>query len=102
FQKGLRWLDENFSFEVPDGDLDFYYYCWTNQNVGLASGYRTFKGVDWFREATAQLLNKQGADGLWKGPKGDQVSTSFALLYLYRAYGPLGICKLRFDVDAAP
>ncbi len=95
--KGLSWLDNNFSLTQLDGDSDFYYYAWTIENVGNATGYRTFNKVDWYREATAMLLNKQGKDGLWDGPKGKVVSTSFALLYLYRARGPLAICKLKID-----
>ncbi|HEY8668345.1 MAG TPA: DUF4159 domain-containing protein, partial [Tepidisphaeraceae bacterium] len=100
--KGLRWLDKHFSFADVEGDSDFYYYIWTIQNVGQASGYRTFNKVDWFREATARLLNDQLPDGLWKGPKGPIVSTSFALLYLARARGPLAVCKVRFEPAADP
>jgi hypothetical protein len=63
-----------------DGPMPLDYYLWTIQNVGQASGYRRFNKVDWFREATAKLLNEQQGAGNWKGPKGDVVSTSFALL----------------------
>jgi len=94
--RGIAWLDEKFSFESEDRDSDFYYYMWTIQNVGQATGYRTFNKVDWFRLGTARLLNEQGPIGLWNGPKGPVVSTAFALAYLSRARGPLAICKLRF------
>ncbi len=97
---GLKWLDKNFSLDAIDGDSDLYYYLWTIQNVGQASGYRTFNNIDWFRAATARLLNQQQADGQWRGPKRPIVSTSFALLYLSRARGPLAMCKVRFDSDA--
>jgi hypothetical protein len=100
--KGVKWLDENFSLDKLDGDSDFYYYTWTIQNVGQATGYRTFNKVDWFRETTARLINTQGKNGLWDGPKGSNVSTSFALLYLYRARGPLAICKLKIDSIPVP
>jgi hypothetical protein len=96
FQAGVKWLDANFSLDALDGDQDFYYYMWTIQNVGQATGYRTFNKIDWFRQATARLINNQQANGLWDGPKGSTVSTSFALLYLYRANGPLAICKVRW------
>jgi len=94
---GVDWLDQKFSMDELDGDQDFYYYMWTIQNVGQATGFRTFNNIDWFREVTARLLNTQQPDGTWKGPKGAHVSTSFALLYLARARGPLAICKVRFD-----
>lgn len=102
FQAGVQWLDENFALDPPDGDQDFYYYMWTIQNVGQATGYRTFNKIDWFRAATAKLLNDQNSSGLWSGPKGEKVSTSFALLYLYRAKGPLAICKVRWIPQADP
>jgi hypothetical protein len=97
--RGVDWLDHNFSLEKLDGDSDFYYYAWTIQNVGQATGYRTFNKIDWFREATAMLLNKQGKDGVWDGPKGKNVSSSFALLYLCQARGPLAICKLKIEPE---
>jgi hypothetical protein len=100
--RGVQWLDDNFSVEKLDGDFDFYYYAWTIQNVGNATGYRTFNNVDWFRASTAKLINLQGPDGSWPGPKGAHVSTSFALMYLQRARGPLAICKVRFDPTATP
>jgi hypothetical protein len=95
--RGLAWLDDTFSLSTLDGDQDLYYYMWAIQNVGQATGFRTFHDIDWFREVTAKLLGTQQPNGLWTGPKGPHVSTSFALLYLARARGPLAICKLRFD-----
>ncbi len=99
FVAGLNWLDRNFSLNELGGDSDLYYYLWTIQNVGQATGYRTFNRIDWFREGTARLLEEQAADGTWKGPKGQGISTSFALLYLYRARGPLAYCKVRFEPE---
>ncbi|MEZ6190117.1 MAG: DUF4159 domain-containing protein [Phycisphaerales bacterium] len=98
-RKGLRWLDENFDPKQSDG-MDWYYYMWTVQRVGQASGRRTFNGVDWFRTVTAEMLNRQGYDGLWRDPTGNQgklLSTGFALLYLANALEPVAVSKLRFD-----
>lgn len=94
---GLNWLDANFDIDKVDGDSDLYYYLWTIQNVGQATGYRVLNKQDWFRVVTARLLSTQQSNGFWKGPKGEIVSTSYALLYLYRARGPLAFCKVRFD-----
>ncbi len=101
FAAGLHWLDNNFNFNDLGGDSDLFYYLWTIQNVGQATGYRKFNNIDWFREATARLLQQQQSNGLWRGPKGDTLSTSFALLYLYRARGPLAFCKVRFGDPVA-
>ncbi len=98
-RKGLRWLDENFDPAQSQG-MDWYYYMWTVQRVGQASGRRTFNGTDWFRAVTAEMLNRQGYDGLWHDPTGNQgklLSTGFALLYLANALEPVAVSKLRFD-----
>ncbi len=98
-RKGLRWLNENFD---PDQafDSDWYYTMWTTQQVGRATGRRTFNGVDWFREVTAEMLLRQGEDGLWEdenGRQGKLLSTGFALLYLSNALEPVAVSKVRFD-----
>ncbi|MGH7214408.1 MAG: DUF4159 domain-containing protein [Tepidisphaeraceae bacterium] len=94
---GLNWLDKYFSFDDMAGDTDNVYYMWTIQQLGQATGYRTFNKVDWFRDATSRMLSSQALNGAWTGPKGEKVSTAFALLYLARARGPLAICKLELD-----
>jgi hypothetical protein len=100
-RKGIAWLDQNFSMNDKDEAADRYYYFWTIQRVGIATGYRTFNGVDWYRQLTAQLLNEQAADGSFAGEKGTLLSTGFALLYLAKSHDPLAVLKLRFDtVDA--
>lgn len=98
-RKGLRWLDENFDPAQSPG-ADWFYYMWTIQRVGQATGRRTFNGVDWFRHITAEMLNRQGDDGLWHDPSGKQgklLSTGFALLYLANALEPVAVSKVRFD-----
>jgi len=98
-RKGLRWLDENFDPDEPF-DSDWFYTMWTVQQVGRATGRRTFNEVDWFREVTAEMLLRQGGDGLWEdenGRQGKLLSTGFALLYLSNALEPVAISKVRFD-----
>ncbi len=98
-RKGLRWLDENFDPAQSPG-ADWFYYMWTIQRVGQATGRRTFNDVDWFRHITAEMLNRQGDDGLWHDPSGKQgklLSTGFALLYLANALEPVAVSKVRFD-----
>lgn len=96
-QNGLDWLNKNFSLDDKAEESDFYYYMWTMQQVGHASGYRTFNKVDWYRQVTARLLNLQQKDGTWIGPQGPMLSTGFGLLYLARANDPLAVCKLRYS-----
>ncbi|MHC4994729.1 MAG: DUF4159 domain-containing protein, partial [Planctomycetota bacterium] len=99
-QKGLDWLDNHFVINnAVVTDTDFFYYMWTIQMVGHYSGYRTFNNVDWYRQATAKLLQLQKPNGSWDGPKGELLSTGFALLYLTRANTPLAVSKVRFKGD---
>lgn len=95
-QKGLAWLDDNFNPVDSDEAADRYYYYWTMQRVGHATGYRSFNGVDLFRDITAKLLNEQNTNGMWEHTQGPLISTGFALLYLSKAYDPAGIGKIRF------
>ena len=106
-RRGMEYLDENFSLEKlrkggggAGGGIDRYYYMWTVQRVGHATGLRTFNSIDWFREGTAAILNQQRRDGLW--PRSQMMhsrllSTAFSLLYLSGAKQPVGLAKVRFN-----
>lgn len=96
-QAGLNWLDKNFNLKDPRIQDDWFYYAWIIQQVGQASGYRTFNGVDWYAAITRELLNRQRSDGTWTSPQGTLPSTSFAMLYLSQGNAPIGIAKLRHD-----
>jgi hypothetical protein len=95
-RKGLEWLDRHFSLADTAEETDPYYYYWTIQRVGNATGRRTFNNIDWFREITARMLNEQQRDGTWSGPKGRLLSTGFAMLYLAEAFDPVAFGKVRF------
>lgn len=104
--KGINWLDQNFSltsFDPSRLGMNPYYYLWTMQRVGHATGLRTFNGVDWFHEGVETLLGKQDHDGLWSipGPEGQPThqltSTGFALLFLSEAIRPIAIAKIDYE-----
>ncbi|MFA9479901.1 DUF4159 domain-containing protein [Phycisphaerales bacterium AB-hyl4] len=98
-RKGIAWLDANFRLDDPNAE-DWYYYMWTIQRVGQITGHRRFGGVDWFRDVTAEMLNRQGRDGLWRDPSGQLgplMPSSFALLYLSTINTPVAVGKLKFD-----
>ena len=108
--RGLAWLDKNFklpsdeTYEQGKGKtsrqlIDFYYYMWTMQRVSRATGYQSFNNINLSRTVTAEVLNRQNADGTWSdktGRSSDLVSTCFAMLYLADALQPAGIAKLRY------
>lgn len=100
--KGIAWLDQNFTlqnFGSIQSAVDPYFYLWTIQRVGQATGIRRFNGIDWFREGTATLLNRQNRDdGLWNASnQSTQVSTGFAMLFLSEAMRPIAIAKVQYD-----
>lgn len=99
-QKGIDWLDNNFTLSTENTSDNWFYYMWTMQRVGQATGYRTFNGIDWFRDITAEILNRQRPDGLWEDPNQQMsplVATGFALLYLGNSRAPIAVSKVRFD-----
>ena len=63
------------------------------ERVGLASGFKYFGKQDWYRELAGQIVARQRPDGSW----GDEVDTSYALLFLARGRHPILMNKLRFD-----
>ena len=90
--KGIAFLDKNFKLQESTVGIDWFYYMWTMRRVGEATGIRTFNGIDWYRDVTAELLTRQGEDGLWEDPAGQQsklMSTAFALLYSGRSHRDL-------------
>ncbi len=101
-RRGIAWLDNRFTLSDADEESDWFYYMYNVQNVGRATGYRTFNGINWFRQVTAELLSRQGGDGFWNGPKGKLLSTGFALLYLARAKDPVAISKIRWKMRIDP
>ena len=92
---GLEWLNKNFSDRVNPrhGEQDFYYYLYTLERVGLAGGYKTFGGQDWYRQGAATVLRQQGGNGSW----GDIPDSALALLFLARGQYPVVMNKLKYD-----
>jgi hypothetical protein len=94
-QRGLAWLEaQDRAVQIP-GDNYWGYTLYALERVGLASGYKAFGGHDWYRELAAEVVKAQKPDGSWND--GDEINTSFALLFLARGRHPLLMSKLRFD-----
>ena len=64
------------------GDL---YFFWSVERVGVAYNLERIGGVDWYEWGAPSLLATQAADGSWASSYGDEVGTSFAILFLTRA-----------------
>ena len=91
-QAGLDWLAKGDNAVAIPGSGYPYYTLYGMERAGLASGFKMFGPHDWFRVLAADTLKKQTEVGSW----GDEVDTSFALLFLARGRHPLLMNKLHF------
>jgi len=109
-ERGMTWLDQNFSATENPGTYQYYYYyMYGVERVGLASGYKFFGGHDWFRAGAAEIINrlclwdpKQRTMTVHKkvGGKGNASAVKeeylgFGLLFLSRGRVPVALNKLR-------
>ena len=106
-ESGLRWMDENFTAAGnPGKNTYFFYYLYGVERVGLASGYASFGGQDWFRAGAAAIIDRlcriDAASGAVtvrsrSGRRGavEVRRLAFALLFLSRGRVPLAINKLK-------
>jgi hypothetical protein len=90
-QLGLDWLAKGDNAVTLTSNFP-YYTLYGMERAGLASGFKMFGRHDWFRDLAADTLKKQGPEGQW----GDEVDTSFALLFLSRGRHPLLMNKLHY------
>lgn len=87
-KRALGWLDQNFAVDRNPklGDSWLYYYLYGLERAGALAGLKFIGDHDWYAEGAGALLRRQKPDGGWgAGP----VQTSFALLFLTRATGPV-------------
>lgn len=119
-EKSLAWFDAHFAKSMdpksnvaPPGEsttpASYHlnkYYLYGVERIALASGSRTFDGVDWYRAGVKYLLDTQYQSGKWKGSwTGKWVdgfrlgATAYSVLFLARGQRPIYCSKLRFDGD---
>ena len=66
------------------GDRDFY-FLWSLERVGVIFGLDKIGNIDWYDLGADELVNAQLASGGWGRGLGNNVDTSFALLFLSRS-----------------
>jgi hypothetical protein len=66
------------------GQHDLYFF-WSLERVGVIFGIDKIGGVNWFEAGAHTLVHTQGPGGTWPGGFGDEVDTSFAILFLCKS-----------------
>jgi len=95
--RGLDWFAQHFTPDNPFGSAEWkYYYLYSVERAGRASGRKYFRGRDWFRLGAADLLARQRLDGSWQA---DLRDTCFALMFLCHGRAPLLFNKLEHGED---
>jgi len=109
--KGLAYLDKSIKrlrldSTIPQGGkvsrvpLDMY-YLFGIERVGLASGYKYFGGLDWYKVGAKRIMKDQQPDGSMRagGWCDSTTATAYALLFLVRGRHPVIFNKLKFPSD---
>lgn len=100
-ERGLAWLDANFSQVAADQDYDRDYpfvTLYAVERVGVGSGLKHFGSNDWYQKGSDYLIKRQKKDGSWKAGSsyfGALPDTCFGILFLARGRAPLLMNKLR-------
>lgn len=92
-----EWLAGHFSpADNPGKGVEWYFYwLYSLERVGMASGEKYLGGHDWFGKVLGELLSQQGGDGAFGGA--DPVSdTAFAMMFLARGRHPMLLHKLNY------
>ncbi|MBI5725510.1 MAG: DUF4159 domain-containing protein [Planctomycetes bacterium] len=113
--KGLDWFDKNLARTLASPvryeESAAYYYLYCIERVGLASGYKYFGKINWFKEGVKKILSEQEEGGFWRrggyafdGTRTGGINqtidaTSFALLFMIRGQRPVIFNKLEYKGD---
>ncbi len=98
-QRGLAWLDANFSVtDHPKSREWHYYYLYSLERVGRILDTELVGSHEWYPLGARYLVDAQSPDGSWKGKNQEddpRLATSFALLFLTRATPSLNVAIKR-------
>jgi uncharacterized protein DUF4159 len=96
--KGLDWLGRRFTPSVNPGSKEIqvttapFYWLFSCERAGLASGVKYLGKHDWYAEGARFLLSEQQADGGWQ----TLIRTTWAVCFLAKGRSPILLNKLRF------
>ncbi len=103
-KRGLNWLEKHLpsTLKTMRGEKCFSYTFYSLERAALASGYKYFGNVDWYKDGATRILNLQDASGAFKTPgnyRDPIVNTSFCLLFLLRGRNPIAFNRLEYEGD---
>jgi hypothetical protein len=99
--KSIEWLGRNYKADNnptsdPKEDFGhFWYWHYSCERVGLASGLKYFGQHDWYGEGADMILKRQGKDGGWSGPR-NIYDTCYNIMFLVKGRAPILLNKLQF------
>jgi len=89
FEKGMEWLERNYTITSNPGAYDWgYYFLLTLQRAMTISPEQTLiREHNWYKEGAAYIISQQNDDGSWKGRAQEPgiMATPFAILFLTKA-----------------
>ncbi|MCY2929599.1 MAG: DUF4159 domain-containing protein [Planctomycetota bacterium] len=93
--RGMKWLEKNFAASFnPSAVQSMHYHLYGVERVALASGYKYFGGIEWYRHGTKILLGP-GAGVQW----GSIWEPAYTILFLARGRNPVLFNKLKRPGD---
>ena len=93
-QRALLGLEQgDLAVNIPQGQW-WGYNLYGIERVGLASGLKYLGAHDWYRELARKVIDRQMANGSWKG---SLIDTAYAVIFLSRGRHPVLVNKLRLD-----
>lgn len=104
-QKGLDWLDKNWSATTNKGRPEWAtYYFYNVERVGTAAGLKYIGTRNWFQEIGKTILSWQQGDGSIKGAMnanygGVLCDSAYSLLFLAKGSAPVLVNKLQHAAD---
>jgi hypothetical protein len=87
--KAMTWIETNLP-ELFKKNQVIPYGMYGIERIGVASGYKYFGSLDWYKEGSDQLVKRGFAD---------VPTTSFIILFLARGRAPVVMNKLQYSID---
>ncbi len=98
---GIEWLSTHFDLVTAArgqilGQATQRYCLFGISRIGVASGFRLFKNIDWYAQGAEYLVRTQAPDGSYIGQGPQPAEIALAVLFLTYGRAPLVVQKLEY------